>query len=39
MNIYEKSQDFKEISCLDQGATDYTLNYSRIHIYFSLLLS
>lgn len=39
MNIYEKSQDFKEISCLDQEATDYTLNYPRIHISFSLLLS
>lgn len=26
MNIYEKAQDFKEISFLDQGTADYTLN-------------
>lgn len=34
MNIYEKLQEFREISCLGQGVTDCTLNYPRIHIYF-----
>lgn len=34
MNIYEKLQEFREISCLGQGVTDCTLNYPRIQIYF-----